>query len=165
MASFLARASIEGQTFADFDAFVAAARADELRSSRSNWLPPSLLTGALSRLDAIKGEWRLDTSVRPARLIFVMDDQTQLVATPVIKGKSVEKISFMTDELPRVIIEARQLVAEGQLAKARTVLQEGMRRDPRSPAIEEARTLMAEIRGSGATNTAAPAGAGPAATP
>ena len=48
--SFVARAGAQGQAFDSFDAFARAARDGRLRSSDSDWLPPSLLRTALERL-------------------------------------------------------------------------------------------------------------------
>lgn len=145
--SFLARAAIEGQLFDDFDSFRTAATGRQLKLSDANWLPPALLEDALSRSREFRGQWRLDASVRPARLTYVMEDQTQLVATAALKGPVVEKISVMTDELPRVIAEARKLLEAGKRAEARALLQVGMKQSARSPAMDEARQLVAEIRG------------------
>ncbi len=48
LTSFLARATAQRQAFPDLAAFVAAADGNELQVSPDDWLPPSLLAGALA---------------------------------------------------------------------------------------------------------------------
>ena len=55
--SFLARATAEGQSFKDFNAFATAAREGKLRHAKNQWLPQSLLTGALKRADNAGKYW------------------------------------------------------------------------------------------------------------
>jgi hypothetical protein len=97
----------------------------------------------------MKGSWALDQSERLPRVTYAMEDRTLLIASATIKDRTVEKISVTIDALPRVVAEARQLFKEDRRQEAVTLLQGGLRRDPRSTAAEEARQLLNEIRQAG----------------
>ncbi len=60
LTSYLARAHKGGQAFDDAEAFLNAAREGRIETSRSDWLPPGLLAGALVRARRI-GDWALRT--------------------------------------------------------------------------------------------------------
>ena len=89
--SFLARAHSQGQSFKDFDDFISAAEADNLKAHREDWLPFSLLHPLLGKIRTL-GQWSLDAEGRkPPRLIRVLPDGTRLTGSSVVKKGRVLK--------------------------------------------------------------------------
>ncbi len=78
--SFLARATAEGQSFKDFNAFAATARQGKLRHAKNQWLPQSLLTSALQRADSA-GKWALRETNTVTALFLRKPDGTLIKAT------------------------------------------------------------------------------------
>jgi len=61
MTSFFARAVSQRQRFENFEGFMDAARAGELKAHEQDWLPPRLLTEALRKADGV-GAWSIENS-------------------------------------------------------------------------------------------------------
>ncbi len=78
--SFLARAAAEGQSFKDFSAFTSAARGGSLRYPKNQWLPQSLLTGALKRAGSA-GKWSLRETKTLIALFLRKSDGTLIKGT------------------------------------------------------------------------------------
>jgi len=58
LSSFLARAAAAGQSFDTMQAFINTADGGKLKVSKKDWLPPSLLAGAMARAPGL-GRWSL----------------------------------------------------------------------------------------------------------
>lgn len=146
LSSYLARAVQQGETFADWDAFLTAADKGELKCSAGNWLPPVVLENAIKRVKA-GGEWSLDAvNAKSPRIIVKIADGSLIVAEFRLKGQGVASVTAEVDTLPVAIAQARQLLSEEKNAEARRVLSAAMKDSPRSTAMEEARTLAVELR-------------------
>jgi len=145
LASFLARATMSGQTFESWDAFAQAARSGQLQMPPQDWLPPSLLREALDRAGR-SGEWSLETSGAQPAVVVVMPDQTRLTATWEIKRNRVDRTRVETDTLRRAMAEARQMAANGNAAAARRHLQAAIKDNPKSAALNEAREMLRGLR-------------------
>ena len=56
LTSFLARATLQKQTFADGESFVKDVKLPDLKASRDLWLPPALFDEAKPIVDTV-GKW------------------------------------------------------------------------------------------------------------
>jgi hypothetical protein len=145
LTSFLARAHQQGQAFDSFEPFARAAEAGALKASPADWLPPSLLADALARR-AESGQWALEIAAKQPQIVVMLPDQTRVVGTFALRGDRVDAVRAEVDDLPRLIAEARQLIADGRKTEARQVLSSAIRGHPRSPFAAEARKLVQETR-------------------
>jgi hypothetical protein len=95
--SFLARATARRQRFDSFEAFAAAAENDELKSTESNWLPPSLIHDALKRAAAFQKDGArfaiVSDAPRPPRITCTSRDGKRMVGRFTLKGSRVEGVS------------------------------------------------------------------------
>ncbi|MDB5172130.1 MAG: hypothetical protein JWN51_903 [Phycisphaerales bacterium] len=149
LTSYLARATMQKQTFEDFDAFLKAANEGELKAATEDWLPPSLLKRAMKAVGEDKGtKWALEPDVtKSPTIVAILKDGTRIVGG-FPRGLKPGKVSIMVDvdDLPATLSAARALIAEGKKAEARTRLQEGLRKHPKSPAAEDVRKLLGETK-------------------
>lgn len=90
LTSHLARAASQGQTFATFDTFLAAAEKGELKFNREDWLPPNLLQDVLKPTKAI-GALVLEpgTKGQPTKLILTDRAGKNLTALFKLNGNRV----------------------------------------------------------------------------
>jgi hypothetical protein len=149
LTSFLARATTQKQTFGDFDAFLKSANEGELRAATEDWLPPSLLKRATKAVEAdaaTKWTIELDAAKSPS-IVAILKDGTRIVGG-FPRGLKPGKVSITVDvdDLPAALTTARGLIAAGKKAEARTLLQDGLRKHPKSPAAEDARKLLTETK-------------------
>jgi hypothetical protein len=86
LTSFLARASVQNQTFNSFDGFTTAAASGKLKMNPDDWLPPSLLSRGLQW--AKTDQWKL----RDAILSATMSDGTHLTGSYVIHSGHVQHV-------------------------------------------------------------------------
>lgn len=98
--SFYARAFSQRQIFDDFDAFVTAARAGELRMHKDDWLPRSIIRTAL-REAAQYGRWTIEK--RPGRYLVIctMDNGTRLLGEFKIQGRKIRAGSVNVKTISR----------------------------------------------------------------
>lgn len=140
-ASFIGRAQLQKQTFADWNAFTQAVEDRKLSIGNSDWLPPSLLTEAMVYAKE-HGTWSLESPAnKPAVVVVTTDDGTRLTAWCVIKRNKVDAVSFNIDTLARDLVQVRQLIDQDKIDQARTLLQKTMKDNPTSPALAEAKAL------------------------
>jgi hypothetical protein len=96
LTSFLARATARRQRFDSFDAFIATARADGLKASETDWLPPSLLKVAVARAAELqktggKFEIRADAP-RPPTIVYSDGKGAEMVGRFTLKGSRVDQV-------------------------------------------------------------------------
>jgi hypothetical protein len=96
LTSFLARATARRQRFESFDAFTTAAREGELKSTESEWLPPSLLRDALKRAADFRkngGQFSLvNNAPRPPGLVYSAKNGSGMVGRFTLKGSRVDDV-------------------------------------------------------------------------
>jgi hypothetical protein len=149
LTSYLARATTQKQTFADFDTFAKAAAEGELKSATEDWLPPSLLKRAMKAVgndDETKWAIEPDATKLPT-IVAILKDGTRVVGS-FPRGLKPGKISISVDvdDVAAVLANARDLLSDGKKAAARVLLQEALRTHPKSPAADDARKLLAESK-------------------
>ncbi len=147
LTSYLARASAQKQTFESMQAYLDAARDGSVKISREDWLPPSLLTEAAAASGKDGATWSLEIAAnKQPRLVAVLPDKTRVVGSFTLNGKKVAKVSTTIDDLARTIDGLQSLIKEGKKEKARTLLQSAIKRNPDSPAAEQAKSMMIELK-------------------
>jgi hypothetical protein len=97
LTSVLARATARRQRFDSFESFLTAAENGELKSSESDWLPPGLLTDALTRATELqKGGGRftiVPDAPRPPKIVYVGKDGGQMAGRFTLKGARVDQVT------------------------------------------------------------------------
>ncbi len=96
LSGFVARATARRQRFDSFEAFLAAAENGGLKSTESDWLPPSLLKVAVARATSLKksgGAFAIVTDApRPPSIIYVDRAGAEMVGRFTLRGARVGKI-------------------------------------------------------------------------
>ena len=96
LTSFLARATARRQRFASFEAFLAAAEKGELKTTESDWLPPSLLKVALARVAELQksgGTFTIAPAMpRPPRMVYVDKSGDEIVGRFTLNGARVDEV-------------------------------------------------------------------------
>jgi hypothetical protein len=148
LTSFLSRATDQKQTFADFDAFKNAATTDSgLKISQEEWLPHSMVESAL-RATEQSGTWALAISSQNKQptIAETMEDGTRVIGSYVIRGGHVISVGTMVDDLPRYLADAKKLGDEGKKPEARAMIAEGIKKNPKSQEVAEAKALLSELK-------------------
>jgi hypothetical protein len=143
LTSVIARTTAEKQTFDNFEDFSRLANEKKLKISDADWLPPSLAIDALHLSDNV-GKWSIEVVAKQPTIVAELDDGTRIVGSFASRGTKVERVWVDVDDLKPTLAKAEALVTAGQKEKARALVQEAMRRSPKSPAIEQARHFMAD---------------------
>jgi hypothetical protein len=146
MTSFIGRAATQKQTFDDLEEFTRNAKEGTIKIAADDWLPPTLITSMLelkARLGKeVKYELGRDPKAPPT-VTATLADNTRMVAT---YNKGVKagpgRVVVTIDDLSPKLEQAKALLAEKKKAEAKAVLQEALRRNPRSPLVEEARGVL-----------------------
>ena len=169
LTSFLARATAAKQTFPDLAAFAAAADGNALKVLPDDWLPHSLLAGALtdSHLDhpaddaaaqaddtaqtgsADPKPDRYEYRVGPnhqATLTCVLADGTRLTGWFKLNGTRVGAVNVESDDTAKVLAAAAVLRDENKKAEARAMVQNALRQNPRSALAGDARAFLKTCR-------------------
>jgi hypothetical protein len=149
LTSFLARSVSQKQTFDNFEEFTDAAADKKLKWNKDDWLPPHLLEGALAEAKKSGGKWTITPAAGAAKtpqLVFEMDDGTRIVGTFTIKSAKIEKVTTEIDDNAKRISEARELIDKGKKEPAKVILQDVIKKNPKSTAAESARKMMGETK-------------------
>jgi hypothetical protein len=147
LTSFVARAAVRHQTFADFDAFHDAALAGNLKISDTDWLPQSLLNDAF-RLWGNQFKWSLAPGLKKQpEVIATMDDGTRLVGSYSLRGNNtVDHVDVLVDDMAVVLKNARQLLDQNKKEQARLMIQNALRQNPKSAMADDAKKLLLHCR-------------------
>ena len=96
LSSFLARATARRQRFDSFDAFIATARSDGLKTTETDWLPPSLLKVAGARVGELQKTGAklemLSDAPRPPSIIYSDRKGVEMVGRFTLKGARVDQV-------------------------------------------------------------------------
>jgi hypothetical protein len=100
LTSFLARASIAGQKFESLDAYVAAAKAGDVKGAKDDWLPPALLDEAVREVEVFqKGGFEFALGSEPVgrntqpTVTAKLPDGTVLTGRYKVRGGKVDSVS------------------------------------------------------------------------
>ena len=96
LTSFLARATARRQRFDSFEAFIAAAKADGLKASETDWLPPSLAAVALARVAEMQkrgGKFSIVSDApRPPTIVYSDEKGAEMVGRFRLNGARVGEV-------------------------------------------------------------------------
>lgn len=148
LTSFFARASDQKQSFDTAEEFMTKAETGELKASRDEWLPPSLLKRALAMKVKNVDKVELDNKTTPKtpHLVFKLADGTKLVGNYKLAGQKVSSVWIDHDDTDKVIADARKLLDGGKKDAAKDMLQTALRKNPKSPRAEEMRAMVVEAK-------------------
>jgi hypothetical protein len=140
--SFVARASMQKQTFTGFDDFQAAAEADKLQISPDDWLPPALIKNTL-RLYGALPDWDIipGPNKRPIVTLTVFDG-TKVTGSFTFRNGKVDQVNVDIDDMVPVLKSAHDLADTGKKSAARTIVLAAIKRLPKSPMIPNARAFL-----------------------
>lgn len=88
LTSYLARSVSQRQTFSSFSEFSEKAAAGKLKSNPKDWLPPKLLSDALSASEQF-GKWEIRKR-GGWQIVCTLDDGTKLIGAFQLKGRRVK---------------------------------------------------------------------------
>jgi hypothetical protein len=159
LTSFLARATADRQTFADLTAFESAADEGSLKMVPDDWLPPSLLAGAVKAAGFANGSaapaedapadspkpdvWELKPGLSHLpNLTLVTDDGTRLTGSYTLNGTHVSAVTVDIDDTAKVLADAAPLRDAGKKEQAKAMVQAALRAHPKSPLAENARAFL-----------------------
>ena len=96
LTSFLARATARRQRFDSFHAFIATARSDRLKTTETDWLPPSLLKVAVARVAELAksgGNFEIVSNApRPPAIVYSNREGDEMVGRFTLKGSRVDQV-------------------------------------------------------------------------
>jgi hypothetical protein len=147
LASFYGRAVAQKQTFDSLDELIAAGKDQKLKIAKEDWLPPFLLTTGAKLKDAwgdVKYAMGPEGAKTP-QIVAMMEDQTKVVAT-FNKGAKTGRVTVTVDDLVPKMAKAKALIEEKKKEQAKAVLLDAIKRNPKSPKVEEARKMLALTR-------------------
>jgi len=145
LTSALARSTAQKQTFDGFEEFAKAVKDNQLKQNDADWLPASVPAGAIGLATKV-GKWSLATANKQPVVVAELEDGTRLTGNFSLKGNKVEKVWVETDDLKPALDKAKEMIAANakDKDKAKRLLQDSMRKNPKSPLFEDARKFMAE---------------------
>jgi hypothetical protein len=145
MTSYLGRAATQKQTFDNLDEFTKNAKEGTIKIAQDDWLPPNLITSMLDLKDKLGSEikYELGKDPKTPQVIATLPDETRVVASynrMVRAGPG--RVMVMIDDLAPKLEKVKELLAEKKKADAKVMLQDAIKRNPKSPKLEEARKLL-----------------------
>jgi hypothetical protein len=149
-ASYLARAAMQKQRFDDFETFLNAAFEESVRTGQTieDWLPPRLLQQTAERARRTQVKWSLKRlGSDRSRITADCADGVQIVTTFLFQGGQPPKVHSDVDDTALIVERARGMIASGDRATARKILQQAQSAHPRSAAIEQVRELLRQTQG------------------
>ncbi len=100
LTSFLARATIQKQSFTDPADFIKNIKLPDLDTTRDIWLPPKLFEDVSPMVEKI-GKWSFETKKNlPPKLVLVDDDGTKYVGTFTIAYNRVTQVNVVVTPMP-----------------------------------------------------------------
>ena len=145
MASYLGRAAAQKQTFDNLEELTRNAKERTIKIAQEDWLPPTLITAMLDLKDKLGGDikYELGKDAKAPSVIATMPDETRVIAT---YNKNVRsgpnRVTVTIDDMTPKLEKVKALIAEKKKAEAKGMLQDLIKRNPRSPRVEEARKLL-----------------------
>jgi hypothetical protein len=148
LTSYLARANAQKQTFDNTEEFITKAQAGELKASKEEWLPPSLLKRALEmKLKNVQGiEVDNKNNPKQPRLVMTLDGGTKMYGNYKLTGGKVSAVWVDRDDTDKVIADARKLLDDGKKDAAKDMLQAALRKNPKSSRAEELKAMVLEAK-------------------
>jgi Protein of unknown function (DUF1570) len=146
MTSFVARAFVEKQTFADFEAFHAAVDDDKLKISDDDWLPHTLIVSNF-RLYGDAPHWELQNPPGKQPMVeLTLTDGTRLTGSFVLRGSHVESVNVDIDDMAPALKDAQALLDAGKKDQARAMVQAKLHDIPKSALAADARKFLQTCR-------------------
>jgi hypothetical protein len=147
LTSFLARATAQQQTFADFDVFRTAAEADTLKIHQDDWLPHSLLTDTLREVESDQ-HITLHPGINKLPVITIpLPDGKLITGWFTLRGPRVDQVNVEVDDLPKVLKAAQNAPNNGgKKGDIRLMVQASLKQHPTSPAAAEAKKFLQSLR-------------------
>jgi hypothetical protein len=148
-ASYLACAAMQKQRFDDFDRFLKAANSQGVRTGQTidDWLPPRLLSETARRAGESPVKWSLQRIASDkSRITADCSDGVRIDTTCVIQTGQPIHIHSDVDDTALVVERARTMIASGDRADARKILQQALSAHPRSGAASQARELLRQTQ-------------------
>jgi hypothetical protein len=146
MTSFLGRAVTQKQSFDNLDEFMRVAKGGTLKIPDTDWLPPSLIASMLNLREQLGDEIKYEMSKdpkAPPQITATLPDSTRIVATYNRTAKAgPARVTVTIDDMIPKLAEAKALIAAKKKPEAKAVLQDAIKRNPKSPQVEEARKLL-----------------------
>ena len=152
LCAYLGRANAQKQSPATVQDILTLVESKKLVLSDTDWLPPSLVNDIRRWID-INGtntKFEISKDPRSPQVMVTLSDGTKLVATynPLLKS---HRVAVTIDALAAEMNKAVALIIEAKQADARKVLQDAMKKYPKSPQVEEARKLIQQTYATAST--------------
>jgi hypothetical protein len=147
-ASFIGRAKGMKQTFDSFEEFAAAGQEGKVKvPENEDWLPATLLQAALGMKEgaAKDATFAFGKDPRGPQVVATLKDGTRIVATFDPKLRT-GRTKVETDDLVPTIAKAQALLDQQKKQDARKLLNEAIKRNPKSPSLEQARKMLQQIK-------------------
>jgi hypothetical protein len=147
--SFLARSATQKHPYGNFDEFLSAAQAGNVKTGDTidDWLPPKLLKDAADAAAGSHVKWTIEPAVpKGTQLVAVLPDGNRIVGSYLLTGGKITHVGVEVDDTGAVLKQAEALIADGKKSDARTLLQKTLRNHPKSPMIEQVRQMMAQTK-------------------
>jgi hypothetical protein len=145
MTSYLGRASTQKQTFDNLEEFTRVAKDGGIKIAQEDWLPPTLITSMLDLKDKLGKDvsYELGKDAKTPQVIASLADGTRVVASynKLVKAGPARIIVSIDDLAPK-LERVKALLAEKKKAEAKATLLDAIKRNPKSPKIDEARKLL-----------------------
>jgi hypothetical protein len=142
--SFWGRLLVRKQAVADYPALEKLAKTDTLglKNNASDWLPTSLLQGAIKTANAA-GDVQLQLPKgRSPVVILTCKDGSRAIATVELHGTTVKSVTTTVDDSALALAEAKRLFLVNEKPKAMALLRDALKRNPQSPLAGEIRQLL-----------------------
>jgi hypothetical protein len=145
--SYVGRAGTQKQTFDNLEEFTRNAKEGTIKIAKDDWLPPTLITTMLNLKEQLGKEikYELGKDPKTVQVIATLPDETRLVAS---YNRSVRtgpgRVTVAIDDMAPKLEKAKELLAAKKKADAKALLQDLIKRNPRSPRVEEARKLLTQ---------------------
>jgi hypothetical protein len=142
MTSFVARASVRRQTFANFDEFRAAVDNNTLKINPDDWLPPALIKTNM-RLYGSLPNWEITSAPNKRPTVnLTLYDGTRATGSFTLRGSKVDQVNVDIDDMAMVLKQAQTLLDEGKKEPALAMVLAAIRRIPKSAMIADAKKFL-----------------------
>jgi hypothetical protein len=145
MTSYVGRAATMKQSFDNLEEFAQIAKDGGLKLPQDDWLPPTLITSMLDLKDKLGKDvtYELGKDPKTPQVIASLADGTRVVASYNRLAKAgPARVTVAIDDLGPKIEKVKALIAEKKKVEARATLQDAIKRNPKSPKLDEARKLL-----------------------